>query len=106
MPAAELPPVDGLARGGHVLQDARRALHAGAATGEPAELPQLARSALVLVQNLVDVEDAHLASAEAHDGPGDALDELTQARLVVGGDQRPIGLPLTLRCHPGIVPPR
>ena len=48
------------------------------------------------MQDLVDGVGVVLAGAEAIDGFGDVLDELGQARLVVGGDQRPIGSALTL----------
>jgi hypothetical protein len=34
------------------------------------------------------------AGTEAIDSSGDVLDELAEARLVVGSDQRPIGLTL------------
>jgi hypothetical protein len=61
--------------------------------------PQLTGGALVLMQDLVDVVGVVLAGAEAIDGLGHALDEVAEARLVVGGDQRAISLPLTLRSH-------
>ena len=40
------------------------------------------------MQDGVDVEGVQLAGAKAIDGLGDVLDELGQARLVVGGDQQ------------------
>ena len=58
------------------------------------------------MQDLVDGVGVVLAGAEAIDGLGDVLDELAEARLVVGSDQRPIGPALTLRSHVVIVPPR
>ena len=48
------------------------------------------------MQDLVDGVGVMLAGAEAIDGFGDVLDELAEARLVVGSDQRPIGLALAL----------
>ena len=71
-------------------------LDARAGAGQPAELPQLPRGALVLMQDLVDRVGVQLAGAEPVDGVRDVLDELAEARLVVGGDQRPIGSALTL----------
>jgi hypothetical protein len=58
------------------------------------------------MQNLVDVVGAVLAGAEAIHGLGHVLDELAEPRLVVGGDQRAIGLALSLRSHLSIVPSR
>ncbi len=51
------------------------------------------------MDDVVDGEGVELTGAEAIDGRGDALDELAEARLVVGGHQRSIGLALTLRAH-------
>jgi len=48
------------------------------------------------VEDLVDVVGVLLAGPEEIDGFGDPLDELAQARLVVGNYQRPISLALTL----------
>ena len=90
-----------LVGGGHVAQDASGALHAGAGAAQPAELPQLARGAVVLTDDLVDSEGVELTGAEAIDGLSDALEELAEPRLVVAGDQRSIGLALTLRTHAG-----
>ena len=84
--SAELPPVHRVSLGGHVAQDPRGALGAGAAAPQPAELPQLARGAGVLMQDLIDSEGVDLAGAEPIDRLGDVLDELTEARLVVGSD--------------------
>ena len=58
------------------------------------------------MQHLVDGEGVLLAGAEAVDGRGDVLDELAEARLVVGGDQRSIGAALTLGPHVRIVAAR
>jgi hypothetical protein len=72
----------------------------------PAELPQLTRGAVVLLDRLVDLVGVLLAGTEAVDCRGDAVNELAQARPVVRGHQRPISLPLTLRAHATILPPR
>jgi len=56
------------------------------------------------MQDLVDVEGVLLAGAKAIDGLGHMLDELAEARLVIGRDQRAIGSALTLRSHSSIVP--
>ena len=83
MRRTELPPVHRVAFHGHLAQRASGALDAGAAAREPAELPQLARRPLVLVEDLVEVVGVLLAGPEEIDGFGDPLDELAQARLVV-----------------------
>jgi hypothetical protein len=90
---------------GHVAQGASGQFDPGAAAAQPAELPQLARGAVVLMDDVVDGEGVELTGAEAIDCLGDALDELAEARLVVGGHQRSVGLALTLRTHVGIVAP-
>ena len=102
--SAELPPVHRVALRGHVAQHPSGALNAGAAAGQPTELPQLTSGALVLMQDLVDDEGVVVAGAETIDGPGHVLDQVTEARLVVRRDQRPIRLALTLRAHLAIVP--
>ena len=55
------------------------------------------------MDDVVDGEGVELTDAEAIEGRGNAIDELAEARLVVGGHQRSIGLALTLRTHAGIV---
>lgn len=66
----------------------------------------LTRRAVVLVDRLVDLVGVLLAGAEAVDGHRDPVNELAQARLVIGRHQRPTGLALTLRAHASIVPAR
>jgi hypothetical protein len=99
--SAELPPVSALVLVGQVTQRASGEFDAGAGAAQPAELPQLARGAVVLMDDLVDGERVELTGAEAIDGLGDMVDELAEARLVVGGHQRSVGLALTLRTHAG-----
>ena len=53
------------------------------------------------MDDLVDGERVELTGAEAIDGLSDALEELAESRLVVAGDQRSVGLALTLRTHAG-----
>ena len=86
---------------------------ARAVNSTPAPLPpsqqnfHSSRGAVVLMDDVVDGEGVELTGAEAIDGLGNVLDELAEARLVVAGDQRSVGLALTLRTHVGIVaPPR
>jgi hypothetical protein len=56
-----------------------------------------------VVKDLVDVEGVEFAGAEAIDRLPQALDQLAEARLMVGGDQRAISLSLTFRSHAAIV---
>jgi hypothetical protein len=55
------------------------------ATG-PAELPRLTGGSVVPVDRLVDGEDVDLTGAVLVDHDGDPVDELGEARLVVGGN--------------------
>jgi hypothetical protein len=56
------------------------------------------------MQDLVDDEGIVVAGAETIDGLGHVLDQVAEACLVVRGNQRAIGLTLTLRARLAIVP--
>lgn len=59
--------------------------------GPHAELPQLARGALVLMNDFVELERIELASVIASEPVTDALDEISQTGLVVGPNDCPRG---------------
>jgi hypothetical protein len=57
------------------------------------ELPQLARGALVVVDDVVELEGVYLVRVVAREGVAEALDQLRQLGLVAGPDELSCGPP-------------
>ena len=75
-----------------------------AATGGPAELPQLASCALVVVQHLVHFVGIQRAGTPAVDRHCDVPYQFFQARLMVGGHALASGTPRSFVTHTQTVP--
>lgn len=74
--------------------------------GLVAEHPQLLGGAVIPVDHGVDLERVELPGPESTNRLLDVADQLTQLRLVIGGDLLTGGPPLRLRSHPVTVPTR
>ena len=98
------PPVDGFAVGGHLIEEAGDELGVCSAATGPAELPELARSPVIVVDRLVDGVGVDLAGAVAVERDRNVFDELGQLRLVVGGYAFTRGPAFSLRPHNGTIP--
>ena len=98
------PPVDGFAVGGHLIEEVGDELGVCSAAAGPAELPQLARSPVIVVDALVDGVGVDLAGAVAVERGRNVFDELGQLRLVVGGYAFTRGPAFGLRPHSGTIP--
>lgn len=98
------PPIDGLAIGGHLIEEVGDELGVCSATARPAELPQLAASSVIVVDRLVEGVGVDLAGAVAVKRIRDVFEELGQSRLVVGGYAFTRGPAFGLRPHSETIP--
>src|SRR5262245_35461069 len=83
LPLRRRPPVRPLALLGQALQRCSDRLDIGARPADEAELPELARRLLVLVDHLVDLVDADRASVVPLDRLRHVLDQSRELGLVI-----------------------